>query len=248
MEITGETSPLALRTAAEFGALTPDKPHVNLYTWSLGLNGKTMDWLDRLEEEDAVLVQLIVENRRSRYTSREIFATLEYLPPTRTLVEEPSFLEWCKRAFAAGSHLAESTGVPGAKVVGALTTTIANIIPSRTEKGSRWFLQKFDFPVESSVNEHTYGVEWHISRAAIREVGSRLVGRLGVVFLDAPIQGTKPSHSEKDSVVTIRGRFGLKQKPDRKSWYDFSMLPPWNSNDLVLKVNPQKFGKSEPES
>lgn len=98
--------------------------------------------------------------------------------------DEPSFLEWCKKILLNSGDLAESAG---SHFAGALTTTIGNIIPSDNDGFSKWFLHKFDVPSESNQNEHAYGVEWHISRALIQEVGSRLVGRLGVVFFRCSI-------------------------------------------------------------
>jgi hypothetical protein len=245
IEITGETSPLALCDASKFSKLSLKHPYVYHYTWTVGLTGRIgFDWLYRLDEEDAVLVQLIINGGNSRFVSREVFATLEYLPPTKNLKEEPSFLEWCKTVLLHSGELVESTG---SHVAGLLATTIGNIIPSDSDGFSKWFLHKFDVASDSNQNEHSYGVEWHISRSLIQEVGSRLVGRLGVVFLDAPFQTENPENNSNNHTVRIQGRVGLKHKPDKGHWWGFSMIPFWDSDSLILKVNPQSYSRLESE-
>jgi hypothetical protein len=88
-------------------------------------------------------------------------------------------------------------------------------------------------------------VEWHISRGLIYEVGSRLVGKFGVMFLDAPLQrrslpaqvGTDAPRHEEDTAVHLRGTFGIRKRHAGK-WQPHSMLPPPGIEDLILKVQP----------
>jgi len=55
MEITGETSPLAICDASKFSKLSLENPYIYHYTWTLGLTGRIgLEWLDRLDEEHPV--------------------------------------------------------------------------------------------------------------------------------------------------------------------------------------------------
>jgi len=62
-------------------------------------------------------------------------------------------------------------------------------------------------------------------------------------FLDAPLQGTEPEKINDNSSIHIRGRFGLQHKREHGHWWGFSMRPFWNSDNLILNVNPQSYKK-----
>jgi hypothetical protein len=234
-EITGEKNPEAIRDMSVISDLTIQKSFVYHYSWTLGINGRDLDWLNKLDEEEALLVQIIIQCGQSRFVSREIFATLEYLPPTKNLIESPNFLEWGKKILTNTGDIAKNAGF---KIGGSIVSSIANIIPpDKKDDVSRWYLKKFAFPVDSGENKHIYGTEWFISRKLILEIGSRFIGRLGVVFLDAPIQ--EKEDNPADNCIYLRGRFGLKHKAKHNAWYDYSMLPAWDSEELKLKITPK---------
>ncbi|MDD5351361.1 MAG: hypothetical protein PHQ12_14210, partial [Chthoniobacteraceae bacterium] len=247
MELTGESSPVAVCDAAELGKLSLQHPLVYQYSWNIGLTGRMgLNWLDLLDEDEALLVQLILYGGQSRFVSREVFATLEYLPPTRNLKETPSFLEWGKILLTHSASLSGNVGALlqpnnppagiGLQCAGAIAATIGNMIPSDDQGYSKWFLYKFDIPLDTNAGGYVYGVEWHISRAVIKEVGTRLSGKLGVVFLDAPFQTENAANESLP--IHIQGKLGLQPKPEHGKWWGFSLVP-LRDNGPKLKVSPR---------
>jgi hypothetical protein len=232
MEVMGEVEPLALVDPSMLNALDSHATVVHEYSWNLGLTGRTYDWLNRLDEADSLLVQLIFQSYSTPFVFRELFATLEYLPPTRTLRAQPNIMELGKKVISGLGKVAEGVGLGP---LGTLSTMVADVIPATDDKGAQWFLNKFHVPLYDG--EPAYGLEWHISRRLIEEVGSRLVGRLGVVFIHSPVQNTP--RKERDTVF-LTARIGLRHQPDDyEGWYDFMMFPAWESGELKLAILPK---------
>lgn len=227
MEIIGEETPYTLNNAIDISDISSNHSHVYEYSWNIGLTGEIgFDWLEYLDPEDTLLVQFIIDNEGSRFIAREVFATLEYLPPTKNIMDTPKIL---KRIFTFGSEVAKNVKKDS---LGALSSLISDIIPSTDDY--KWYLNRFDYPFNSSNNNQAFGIEWHISRRLIEQIGARLVGRLGVIFIDAPIQN---DIEPEQTSMSISGKFGLKLKSDSKHWYGFSMVP-LSMHELSLKINP----------
>ncbi|MEA2692642.1 MAG: hypothetical protein QOJ16_2029 [Acidobacteriota bacterium] len=234
MEIFGETRPLALaQDPPEEGK--PASTYLHEYAWNVGLTGYELEWIEKLQEDDAVLVQVMVLPGRSPFISREIFATLEYLPPTRNIPYAPGLLHWTKALASGIGKVADGLNVPVVGMVGSLVSDL--VPPERAE--TKWFLNKFALP-GGGEDASCYGIEWHISRGLIHEIGSRLVGRLGLAFINAPWQDEKPEAAE-DSLV-LRGRFGLRLARTPANWFDFSLVPGSGSEALSLRLKPQRGG------
>jgi len=233
MEIFGEVQPLAVSGYSEHGNSLLDSLVVHEYVWNVGLQGSTMDWVERLDDDDAVLVQIMIQTGRSPYTAREVFATLEYLPPTRNIPQSPSFLQWTKNVIGGAGKVAEGAGL---SVYGALGSAIADIIPP-DDPETRWFLNRFTLLSGDRPENACYAVEWHLSRKLIHQTGSRFVGRLGIAFFEAPLQGEE-GRSAGDDLLLV-GRFGLKLAKSAGRWYDFSLLPRSDLASLALRVAPR---------
>ncbi len=234
MEVVGEVEPLAISDSSTGKPLGDNAGLAYEYSWNLGLTGrKGYDWLENLDKDDSVLVQLIFQTYYTPFTFRELFATLEYLPPTKTLKEQPNIVALSKKAILGIGEVGKSAGFG---LLGSLSAAIADIIPSHDDQGSKWYLNKFHFSLDSG--EPVYGIEWHISRRLIQEVGNRLVGRYGLMFLNSPVQSS-PTHAIEDTVF-LRGRFGLKHCADKyEGWYDFNMFPALESEALKLALKPK---------
>jgi len=235
MEIFGETRPLALDQypPREDGKSVPTYLHE--YAWNVGLTGYELQWIEKLQEDDAVLVQIMVLPGRSSFISREIFATLEYLPPTRNIPHAAGVLGWTKAVASGLGKVADGLNVP---VVGAVGSLISDLVPAERSE-TKWFLNKFALPGGCEEGS-CYGIEWHISSGLIHELGSRLVGRLGLIFIDAPLQDEKPEAAENSLV--LRGRFGLRLARTAASWFNFSLVPGSESRALSLRLRPQSDG------
>ncbi|UYO64436.1 hypothetical protein LNN31_08435 [Acetobacterium wieringae] len=231
MELYGETSPKAIVKTSD---LTENQLYE--YNWSVGMTGLCgFDWLKMLDSEDALLVQIIVNSGGTRFATNEVFASLEYMPPTKNLVNTPMIL---KRAFSASSEIAKYANQG---ILCIASSFVADIIPCNDN--SKWYLNKFDYPLIRKKNpyEYTYGIEWHISRNLIEEVGARLVGRLGVIFIDAPYQNSNNQTCENS--LTISCKVGLKLKTKAvKTWYDFSMIPSDGLEKTTLYIKPNCGG------
>ena len=235
MEIFGETRPLALEQFPQEEEGKPAPTYLHEYAWNVGITGNELEWIEKLQEDDAVLVQIMVLPGRSPFVSREIFATLEYLPPTRNLPHAPGFLGYAKAVASGLGKVADSLNVP---VVGAVGSMVSDLVPPERAE-TKWFLNKFALPGGREEGS-CYGIEWHLSRGLIREVGARLVGRLGLVFIDAPLQDESTGVAE-DSLV-LRGKFGLRLARTSSSWFNFSLIPGSEPKALSLRVRPQRVG------
>jgi hypothetical protein len=238
MEIFGETQPLALTRylSGENSKLEP--PHLYEYTWNVGLNGYELEWIENLQDDDAALVQIMVIPGDSPFISMEIFATLEYLPPTRNIPHSPGLLHWAKTISSGVGKAADNVHIPVVGAVGSLFSAAAELVPPERPE-TKWFLNKFALPGDCEGGS-CYGIEWHFSRGLIHEIGSRLVGHLGLVFIDAPLQGRKQKGVEGG--LTLQGRFGLKLARTHDQWFDFSLVPGSHSQALSLRVQPQRAG------
>jgi len=232
MEVLGDQSPYAISQNSDLEKLPSDHSCVYEYNWNLGLTGQIgMDWLERLDSDDALIVQLILDNEGSGFSTREIFATLEYFPPTKTLINKPMIL---KNIFSSGGKLASGIGC---NKISSISTFLADVIPSNDQ--SKWYLNKFDYPFTEFVDQQAYGIEWHISTSLIKEVGARLVGRVGIIFLNAPLYEEGKELTPRSNNISLFARFGLKLKKDGgDKWYDFSMLPAVGSSALKMVVTP----------
>lgn len=235
MEIFGEVEPVAISDNSLLCDLSSRKSFIYEYIWNIGLTGIDIDWLEKCDADDTLLIQIIVQSGNSRFTSQEIFATLEYLPPTRNVAGFPNIL---KKVIGGAGSVAKDIGF---KTIGSLTTFVSDIIPSQDEHGAKWYLHKFDYPLDSQDNQQAYGVEWHISKKLIYEVGSRLVGRIGILFADAPIQGK--IHNPSENTIVLFGKFGLKLADEKGRWYCFGMLPKKDSDLLRLSICPKESTK-----
>lgn len=231
MEIFGEIEPLAVADNSSLCDLQSNQSCIYEYMWNIGLTGTELNWLEKCDADDTLLVQVIVQGGKSRFISREIFATLEYLPPSQNIIESPNIL---KKIFSGVGNVAKDTGF---KTVGSLSAFVSDLIPAQNEQGSKWYLNKFDYPTGSSENQCAYGVEWHISKKIIYEVGSRLVGRIGILFIDAPI--CDENSATFDDKMYLFGKFGLKLANEKGDWFGFGMLPKKDSNVLRLSISPK---------
>jgi hypothetical protein len=235
MEIFGETRPLALDRYVLGEESQPLSRYLYEYAWNVGLTGKELEWIEKLQEDDAVLVQIMVLPGRSPFVSREIFATLEYLPPTRNIPHAPGFSHWAKTLAGGIGKVADGLNVP---VLGAVGSVVSDLVPPENPE-TKWFLNKFALPGICE-DGSCYGIEWHISRGLLHEIGSRLVGRLGLVFIDAPLQDGKPESAESDLILL--GRFGLRLARTSADWFDFSLVPGARSEALKLRLQPERGG------
>lgn len=202
VELVGPTRPVAF-TATNGppvpGAHAPHEhgPHVHEYWWTVCLLGYQPDWSGRLDENDAVVVQIIFHEGASRYSIREVAATLKQVPPYRpeqkTAGQEiQDWLDLLRPLVETTGKVAQLSGLvlPG-KIISAVSEMKFNSIPVSSFP---WFVKTFSSGPES-------GIEWHIPRSLIFCTGNRLEGSLGVSFLDC--EGSEAEQGD-ELVLEIR--------------------------------------------
>lgn len=155
-------------------------PPVHEYWWTVCLLGYQPDWLERLDESDAVVIQIIFHIGASRYSLQEVAATLKQVPPYRpdqkSVVQGiQDWLDLLRPLVDTTGKVAQLSGIilPG-KMLSAISEMKFNSIP--VDKFS-WFVKTFSAGSEA-------GIEWHIPRSLISCTGNRLEGSLGVSLFD----------------------------------------------------------------
>lgn len=179
------------------------EPPVYEYSWAVGVTGYQPEWSERLDEKDAVVVQLIFRVGASRYSVQEIAATLKQVPPYQpdpktTAQGIQDWLELLRPLVDTTGKVVQLSGfgLPG-KIISAVSEMKFNSVP--VDKFP-WFVKTFSTGTDA-------GIEWHIPRSLIFSTGNRLVGSLGVSFLDCEVPDAEP-----DSEASIELRAFLRSK------------------------------------
>ncbi|HKV38876.1 MAG TPA: hypothetical protein VJX67_06660 [Blastocatellia bacterium] len=253
--------PDSVVTASSFPEKKEDyQPLVNVFRWTLGLEGKTFDWPRYLGKE-AINVQLIFDLYDRSVSLYEAFGTLESLSPTRPIPESPGrrFARSALRVLGAVAKESKIHVVD--KVAPEMFSFAADSIPSEDNKDDTlWYLRRFyldpeKYPVDSepprpgSENQEnplksckdplgcsSYGIEWRITKRLIETVGSRVAGIAGILFF----QGAEPGKANEPIVpppIKVRVRFGLKPKSKNQDWLFYTWRPDCDPNPAYADHN-----------
>ena len=201
IELLGEKHPKVVRgVIPDEEEKEPATMPIHEYSWNVGITGNKLNWYDYLDANDALVVQLIFHVSHSRHTIHEVAANLMQVPPYQKTTTE-AILDWMDLmkplAETAGKALeAAGAGAPG-KVISAVAGMKLNAVPVTK---FRWYVKTFTMGEEA-------GIEWHIPKALLEFTGNRIVGSLGVTFLDC---GAPPQASEKPDELPLEIRAFLR--------------------------------------
>ena len=236
--------------------------YVYEYMWELSLTcsldektERPIPWVDKLsEKDDAILVQVFFHTNNTKYSIRALTGTLK--PPFMIKKGFKDILcdKWLKITGTATKLIGEAIKIPGTKAICTAIDAISELekdsIP--TSHAYKWY-SKMIATREDGVMLN--GVEWGIKRDAFKNLGNRLMGGIGLIFIESD------SNEKMDCIeVEIRARISFKkshsqkknENPNKKSNCDIWM--PCNpnkycckNNRLLLKIHPNDCKSSNEE-
>ncbi len=248
LKILGETEP----RLSTLPVLTAEKNlstfFVHEYIWELGFTGyidpkteRPRDWSNRLiKKDDAIIVQAIFYTNNSNYLARTLTATLK--PP---IMIKKSVLDsicdgWMKMTGTSTKFIGEATNIPGFREMGLRMEQVKEM-----EKGSvplshayPWHSRMITIP--DGDGKPLNAVEWRIKRKAFRNLGNRLIGGMGLIFIKSSYSKEKKDHIN----IEMRARISFKKtRFSRRNNYDIWLPSNPNINGkkekLLIKINPK---------
>lgn len=222
------------------------------YVWTVGIKGdpniKKGHWCDELDKDDSIGVQLIFHTNKSKFSIREISATLKQLPPFEKKKGIGGWVESISPVANVFGKGLETMGVSYGKI---LTNISEMQLNSASTKDFPWWIKSI------AVSENP-GVEWHISKSYLQSVGNRFVGTLGIYFVECETytEDLKPELEieikvflQKDSKTEER-MFITELKSDKEkkglepNMYKCSIPDEIKDKRIFLKIIPEKLGKN----
>ena len=250
LKIMGEVEP----QLSNLPTITDEKRlsnwHVYEYIWELSLTcsidektERPIPWLNKLsEKDDAILVQVFFHTNETKYSIRALTGTLK--PPFMIKKGFKDILcdRWWKITGTATKLIGETMKMPGTKAISTAIDAISELekdsVP--TSHAYKWY-SKMIATKEDGVMLN--GVEWGIKKEAFKKLGNRLMGGIGLIFIESD------SNEKMNCIeVEIRARISVKkshsQIKNKKSSYDIWMpcnpnKDCCNNNRLILKVCPK---------
>jgi hypothetical protein len=168
ISLTGNTNPQFTKLASDY---LIDKDFIYRYDWLIGFScfegeANWWNWLNSLNSNDALRVQLIIRNDETGIGFNEINASLLTLYPSK---HSTSFLE---KSLSIASDLSDVLQFEKVKKISELANKLIS-----SQKGTKWYITKyFDSKYKS------FGVEWHINRVVLEEFGPMIRGSLTMSF------------------------------------------------------------------
>lgn len=170
------------------------------YLWTLSLVGplKDLNWFKKLTRRDAILVQVIFHTIGTGYSIRALTATLK--PPFKI---KRSLIDRVKEIWSITKGIGGVVSkIPGApKEIGSLISAIGELGEDSTPTYSAypWYTKTFTAPGGG------IGVEWRIDRKIIENIGNRIIGGIGLLYLCDP--GNK---NQNPVGIEVRTRISFK--------------------------------------
>jgi len=171
------------------------------YLWTLSLVGplKDLNGFKKLTRRDAILVQVIFHTMGTGYSIRALTATLK--PPFKI---KRSLIDRAKEIWSMTKGVGEvASKIPGApKAIGSLISAIGELAEDSTptyHDTYPWYTKTFTAPGGG------VGVEWRIDRKIIENIGNRIIGGIGLLYL------CDPSNKNQNPVgIEVRTRISFK--------------------------------------
>jgi hypothetical protein len=147
------------------------------YFWSAGMSGFDPKWYEKLDSDDPIVVQLIFHTKGSRYSTQEVAANLKQVAPFQKTAEK-KILDWFEQIQPVAETAGKVMEIVGAtvpsKIVSAIAQMKLNMVP----------VEEFPWWVKTFCKGEDAGIEWHVPCQIIHRLGNRLVGSLGIYFIE----------------------------------------------------------------
>lgn len=262
LKIMGEAKP----QLSDLPIITEEKRlsnwYIYEYIWELSLTGpidketeRPIPWVNKIsKKDDAILVQVFFHINNTKYSIRALTGTLK--PPFMIKKKFPDILwdRWWKITGTATKLIGETIKIPGTKEICTAIDAISELekdsVP--TSHAYKWY-SKMIATREDGVMLN--GVEWGIKREAFKNLGNRLMGGIGLIFIESD-----PNKKMDCIEVEIRARISFKKSHSKKKNEDSNeklngdTWMPYNPNEdcikknrLLLKIHPMNCKSSNKE-
>jgi hypothetical protein len=274
LELTGETNPQLsslpeLKVVGDTGSYTWSAPdaHIYEYLWTISLTspqaekkGKKeesilekrwirklrknispkRDWTHMLRKRDGVLIQIFFHTYKTPYLVRVLTTTLK--PP---FVIKKTITDKVREVLTATRSIRKlaKTGVPGkfGTLLDAVGILEEDSVPNY--QAYPWYSKTITAP-EKAQERGLEGVEFSLDRKVFRNIGNRVMGSLGIMFIcKSELKGQKhpPVKLEARAIMFFKeskeskvtgGRIWI---PEKKGFGKNAFF----SNRLFLEINPK---------
>ncbi|MBN2250953.1 MAG: hypothetical protein JW724_02610 [Candidatus Altiarchaeota archaeon] len=215
------------------------------YLWTLCLtgdierpSGKFEKWTDKLAKKDAILVQVFFHTEDTKYSVRAITGTIK--PPFMIKKNIKDFLgdKWMKFTGTTIQSFGDYVKLPLAKQIGSeITNAMAQFDKDSAPSSYSypWYSKVIaTYEREEEKLKQLDGVEWCIDRRAFINLGNRLEGAMGLIFVESSDKGKEGLNLE------VRAKISFND--DYEIWMPFNpnLQNPKTENRLHLTIKPTK--------
>ncbi|MBN2535409.1 MAG: hypothetical protein JXB88_21200 [Spirochaetales bacterium] len=186
------------------------------YGWTIGITGTHENWIKTMKKDDnALIIQLLFKTAKTNFRIREI-------APSLLLFKElkPSLLDKISNYWQSFSPI---LGIVDKIPMKPGKDTLLNLIPSALSSLNltqlsanelRWYVKSISTPSMEP------GIEWCISRKAIKRAGNRITGNITVMIEECE---DRSEEKDKDNdtpefYIELRSRLLLKDFFLREYW------------------------------